>query len=124
MQSEDNRYQRDNKVYLPKGRNVLVELEPLPPKKSILYDPEGETLRERYLQARAIGKVLAISPTAFTDDVGVRCKVGDMIAFKPYSGTDANRDNEARLPKDETLLRWLVDFDIMGVVITDEVGNE
>jgi len=122
----NDEYILGDRKYKVKGYFILVEIEAVPHRQSLISIPGEETEREKYLQARHTGWVRAMGKQAFNDEDARRCEIGDKILFASYTGRDVNRTIENRLRNDQPLLRIMTDKEITCViedVIIEEEEN-
>ena len=110
-------YTQGKRKFTAKGFYILVELAYVPPiSKGLIQVAGEEEKREMYLKARSEGIVRHMGSLAFSDEPEARCKIGDKVFFRPYSGTDANKEVDGTTAKDVPVLRWVIDKGIMGTI--------
>ena len=91
----------------PSGHKLLIALPQVEEKTDGgVYRPESLIKAEE--TASILGFVLKLGPDAYKDPArfptGPWCKVGDMIIFRPYSGTRLNiHGQEFRIINDDTV---------------------
>lgn len=127
MTEVTNEYTLGEYKYKVKGYAVLVEIEEVKARSSVIIDPMMlGAEREKYLAARHTGYVRAMGELAYDDEGSRRCEVGDKVLFASYSGRDVNRKIDNRLRDDQPLLRIMTDKEIQCVIedVQTEVKTE
>jgi co-chaperonin GroES (HSP10) len=114
--TQTSEYVQNGVKYKPGGYYLLVEIEAVHCKKSLIVRPDEDEIKEKYLKSRRYGIVRAMGSMCYNDESSPRCTVGDRIGFNTYTGIDANRSIEGEVPENEPLLRYMLDKEVLGTV--------
>lgn len=98
--------QEANTLVSPSGYSVLIAMPEPVEKIGSIHITSTEAQREQ--SASIVGLVMKIGPDAWRDNErfpsGPRCKVGDFVIFRSYSGTRFKiNKREFRLVNDDTI---------------------
>ena len=91
----------------PTGYKLLISVPSVQEKtRGGIYLPDDHTSREQ--TATVLGRIVAIGPDAYSDKTkfptGAWCSVGDLVSFRPYSGTRLKVGGEEfRVINDDTV---------------------